>query len=341
MTAKNILFDNRDTNRFNTVRTKAWVENPEDIGKFTDSQSILKAAGLDFEVKKYNNTRAIPDGPTTLSPDKFFTYRSDNHTVLGEGIGNRYNIVQNKIAFQFFDTLIKGSEIFYETAGSINNGAEIFITAKLPDYIRIGGDDVCEKYVFLRNSHNGKGSVVVGLTPVRIWCNNMLNSVIKNCTNKVTIRHTDSAIDRLEKAKEFLFKADKFSEHFSELMNQWAKTPVTDGQVRRLVEMAMASQETLDILKTGDREKLPSQFVHAVTDVLEYNDLHASQKLLTTRGTLYGVYNAVTGYHQNVKGYKDWEHRYTSLTDGTAFLKTQASFDLCQQFYTIGDVALM
>ncbi len=341
MTTKNIIYDNRNDNRFNTVRPKAWIENPGEVGDFKDSQSILKAAGLDFEVKKYYNTRAIPDGPTTLSPDKFFTYRSDNNTVLGEGIGTRYTIVQNKDAFHFFDTLIKGTEVFYETAGSINNGSEIFITAKLPDCIRIGGDDVCEKYVFLRNSHDGKGSVVVGLTPVRVWCDNMLNAVVKNCTNKVTIRHTDGALEKLEKAKEFLHIAGKFSDHFGQLMNQWAKTPILDRQVRKLVELAMASEETLDILRTGDRDKLPSQFVNSVTEVLEYNELHPSQKLLTTRGTLYGVYNAVTGYHQNVKSFRNWEHRYTSLTEGTAFTKNQTCFDLCHQFYEIGDVALM
>ena len=44
----------------------------------------------------------------------------------------------------FFDAIVGGDGILYQTAGALGNGY-IFITAKLPDYIRVGnGDDVTE-----------------------------------------------------------------------------------------------------------------------------------------------------------------------------------------------------
>ena len=81
------------------------------------------------------------------------TYAPDNNAVLGV-VGKDYHIVQNREAFNFFDAIVGGGEgILYETAGALGNGERIFITAKLPDYIRVGnGDDVTEKYIFLTTS---------------------------------------------------------------------------------------------------------------------------------------------------------------------------------------------
>jgi phage/plasmid-like protein (TIGR03299 family) len=337
-----ITFDSQIAHRYNTVQEKPWLSPDQPVGNYYDSLTVLKAAGLDFEVKKYNNTCAIPGGPTTLSQQKYFTYRSDNFQILGEGIGTRYTIVQNRDAFKFFDTIVPQAGIIYETAGCVRNGEEIFITAKLPDYIKVGGnEDVCEKYIFLYNSHDGKGCLIVGITPVRIWCNNMLNSVISTCKNKIKIRHTDGIQDKLNKAHEFLKLSAEFSDYFAQMMNQWAKKPILDRSVRKLIEYAIASKETIELLRVGNRDELPTQFVNTVNGILEYNDLHPSQKLLTTRGTLYGVYNAVTGYFQNVKEFDSWEHKFTSIAEGgTTFLKTQACFELCQQYFEFGDIAL-
>lgn len=85
-------------------------------------------------------------------------------------MGKDYLIVQNAEAFEFFDAIVgNGNGIQYETAGALGNGERIFITAKLPDYIRVGnGDDVVEKYIFLTTSHDGSGSITAAFTPIRI-----------------------------------------------------------------------------------------------------------------------------------------------------------------------------
>ena len=52
----------------------------------------------------------------------------------------------------------------------------------------------------------------------------------------------------------------------------------------------------------------------------------------TTKGSLFGAYNAVTGYFQNVKSYKDTETKFKSIMTGNALGKAQATFDLCREF---------
>jgi hypothetical protein len=64
----------------------------------------------------------------------------------------------------------------------------IFITAKLPDYIRIGRNDLIEKYLFLTTSHDGYGSITAAFTPTRIVCNNTLNAAMRNKTNCIRLK---------------------------------------------------------------------------------------------------------------------------------------------------------
>lgn len=73
--------------------------------------------------------------------------RTDTEDVLGL-VGKDYTIVQNIDAFSFFDSIVGGGDgVLYETAGALEKGERIFITAKLPDYIRVGREDCIEKYL--------------------------------------------------------------------------------------------------------------------------------------------------------------------------------------------------
>lgn len=58
-----------------------------------------------------------------------------------------------------------------------------------------------------------------------------------------------------------------------------------------------------------------------------------SQQMDTTKGTVFGAYNAVTGYYQNVRSYKDDETKLQSIVmGGTAQTKAQRAFELCTAF---------
>ena len=62
-----------------------------------------------------------------------------------------------------------------------------------------------------------------------------------------------------------------------------------------------------------------------------YAMMSDTQLLLTTEGTLFGTYCAVTLYFHNVKNYKTDEWKMKSiLFGGTAQTKGQNAFDLCQ-----------
>jgi hypothetical protein len=89
--------------------------------------------------------------------------------VLGI-VGDRYRIVQNHEAFQFVDQLI-GSQLQFETAGSLCGGRRVWVLARLPEQIEVGGDPV-RPFVLLMNSHDGSTAVIAATTPVRLVCQN-------------------------------------------------------------------------------------------------------------------------------------------------------------------------
>jgi hypothetical protein len=62
----------------------------------------------------------------------------------------------------------------------------------------------------------------------------------------------------------------------------------------------------------------------------------STQQMVTTAGTVFGAYNAVTGYFQNVRNYKDGEAKFKSIIEGTAKLRAQTAFGLCRDFAAHG-----
>jgi phage/plasmid-like protein (TIGR03299 family) len=169
---------------FFSVKEKAWHGLGQIVEQYPTSAEAIRHAGLDYEVAKsplytkasgvIQTNDGIEMGSTELAvPDCFATIRTDSNAVLGV-VGKDYQIVQNREAFSFFDAIVGGGDgILYETAGALGQGERIFITAKLPDYIRVGkGDDVTEKYIFLTTSHDGSGSITAAFTPIRIVCQN-------------------------------------------------------------------------------------------------------------------------------------------------------------------------
>ena len=77
-------------------------------------------------------------------------------------------------------------------------------------------------------------------------------------------------------------------------------------------------------------------------DAFSYSMTNETQQLETTRGTVFYVYNAVTGYFQNVRNYKNEEAKLESLIfGGTAQMRGQKAFNLCEGFAGIGDDILM
>lgn len=338
---------------FFSVKEKAWHGLGQLVQDYPTSAEAIRFAGLDYHVEKrplftYDGENFTADEETGIKipeievPNYYATVRTDSEAVLGV-VGKDYQIVQNTDAFSFFDAIVGENEgILYETAGALGKGERIFITAKLPSYIKVGKEDVIEQYLFLTTSHDGFGSITAAFTPIRIVCNNTLNAALKNCNNSIKIRHTANAKDRLEQAHKLMGITNQLSEQLEAIFNHWTRVRISDKEVKKLIELAMTPRkEVYQNIHSGKADKLSSYFTTVVDNVYEYAQSNPTQLMETTKGTLFGAYNGITGYFQNVRSYKNEEVKLKSLLlGGTAQQRTQMAFNLCSGFAKNGWGAL-
>lgn len=326
---------------FFSVKEKAWHGLGKIVQDYPTSAEAIQFAGLDYTVEKRKlftfDNENLHDNPETgivipeiEVPGYCATLRTDTGEVLGV-VGKDYEIVQNRDAFSFFDSIVGGDGIQYETAGALGKGERIFITAKLPGYIKVGREDLIEQYLFLTTSHDGFGSITAAFTPVRIVCNNTLNAALRNFSNSIKIRHTANAKDRLEQAHKVMGISNQLSGQLEQLFNQWTKVKITDPQLQQLIRLALVpNKEVLDDIQNCRWDELSTNFNNICNSVFEYAQSSPTQQTETTKGNLFGAYNAVTGYFQNVRHYRDGEAKLKSLLyGGTAQLRTQKAFNLC------------
>ena len=325
------------------VKDPAWHLKGHTSGVYENSGEVLVKSQLDFTVAMNNNRHLFPSGKEVVSSTSFFTYRTDSEKVLGSHVSKDYTIVQNIDAFAFMDSIVGASNIRYETAGALGNGEIVFITAKLPKHIQVLGQDTIEQYIFVTTRHDGKGSIIGGLTPVRIVCNNTLNAALKGCQTQIRIRHTENAHAKLKQAQELLQVVDKASPILEQAFNHLAKVRISDLDLRKLMITALApKKEVLQYIKAGNWEPVSSQFQSTIEQVASYAFTSGTQQLESTKGTLFGAYNAITGFFQNRYEFKNEQVKMKNIIyGGNAQRIVQKTLDLCFEYEKYGESVLL
>ena len=264
-----------------------WEGLGKDVSQANSAREVCKLAGLDYEVR----TEKIFTADGMEIPNMIATRRYDivgdveiPSTVYG-AVTNRYCPVQNHEGFEFIDALMgeKGFEV--ETAGQFDNGKIVWIEAKLPERVMVG--EKMMPYLVFTNRHDGKGSVRVFLSCTRIICKNTLNYAIKGAKGRTfSVKHTSSAVQKLEQAKGILHHYNEYLEAMEQKIEQQKRIlleekhidnflnlmfPFKQEDTPRVKETAMAQRnEVKDVyyntLDLDGYENSGFRFVNAVSD---------------------------------------------------------------------------
>ncbi len=292
---------------------KPWHNLGTQVKENLTSADAIKAAGLDWEVKRATVEYATNDG-MKQDPNNVVNYRADTGESLGV-VGDGYRILQNKEAFSFFDAIVGVKEAMYHTAGALGKGERVWLLAKLPGYIRTVGDDVTEKFLLLSNSHNGSSAVNIMFTPIRVVCQNTLNVALKG-GNKVSVRHTLNMAMGIDAIRQELGIVNERFRMFEEASQKLAVTELTSEAFKNYVK----STGIVPVELESTRAK---NIMLEVSRLFEYGK---GADMKGAKGTAWGAFNAVVEYVDHVRGGDNLKTRATSLLYGSGANVKQTAF---------------
>ncbi len=309
----------KGTYSFYSRKEVAWHKLGQVVQEAQTSTEVIKLANLDFEVIKVPNYAKNQD-EYILNPDSFSTLRTDTKFVLGT-VGSKYKILQNTEAFNFFDNIVASKEAIFETAGVLRNGQKVFITAKLPDYIRLSNNDVINKYLLLSNDHSGKEAVKVTFTGIRVVCNNTLSMAMDNSNQVFKIYHTEKLKEKMKIVTNLLQSKKLYFEELEESFSKMQSIKMNEKNIKHeILKLFLTSQELEivkeDGLKVFTNPDISKQRKNLILDVMDWTESGVGQDLY--KGTGMWLYNGINGYFNNAHTYKSDLSRFESLIDGAA-----------------------
>jgi len=292
-----------------------------------NTEEAIRLAGLDWDIGF--KSLHTPEGEIA---DHRVTYRLSDGKKLGE-VGPKYEILQNRDAFRWFEPFLASGEAKLETAGSLRGGRHVWILAQLnrdPIVVVPRADDIVRKYVLLAHAHDGTLATNVGYTPTRVVCANTLAVAMDGKTSALLrVRHTRGMKDALEKVRDVMNVANQSFEATAEQYRQLARKGVVEADLRRYVRMvfqphvAMARASTAMML-VGQREVIEGEFIEEDEPKCRtYDKIHRlfvegrGNQADGVRGTMWAAYNAITEYLGYERG-KDADVRVDSMWFGDA-----------------------
>lgn len=274
------------------VKAPAW----HDLGNVLESapspEEGIKMAGLDWEVEKRPLFTTGPFGQQKIH-SHMAVYRKSDNSVLGV-VGDRYKCLQNKEAFNWFAPACESGEVELESAGSLRDGARIWVLGRIKDAIGdvVPGDAV-KGYVLLAHSHDGSLSVQLGFTKIRVVCANTLGMAIRGQGDSklLKIRHTESMHDAMAIAREVM---DLKRAEFAGTLEQYRRLAAVGCDtetLERYLRIVFAPG------KDPEDKETAKTLVKKVTPLFE-----AGTGSEFARGTMWNAFNAVTEFVTHVRG---------------------------------------
>jgi phage/plasmid-like protein (TIGR03299 family) len=349
--------------------TPAWHRLGRVIAEAASSAEAIRLAGLDWTVAQWPllacgpTTAEAPAGRYLPCPGLLANVRTDTGAVLGV-VSRDYRVFQNWEAFDFMDQIVGEGLARYETAGALKGGRRVWMLAKMPQDIRVTGEDVVHPYILLTNSHDGSMALRMLATTVRVVCANTLNLALGRARHGegLTIRHCESLEGRVREARVKLGLLTERVEEFTEEARQLAACRLTDRQAHTyfeqffptrpaataapaplpseglldaILEAQQGQTALVDELVAGHQEEQTraERRNARILDSLLESYHGTANKALGLEGTAWGAFNSISGWadHEStVRGKSELEradNRLHSVWWG-------AANDLKQQAFT-------
>ena len=152
-------------------------------------------SALDFNIEKrpsYDETGRVIPGHFHLRRD------TDNAIIPCPAVGQKFTPVQHLSVFDYIVNKVMPEvpQMRLETAGTIYGAGTGLVTATMGDAFRLPGDESPHRQRLLFSNPCGRGSLVIGFTSVRVFCQNCIAAARREARHGAggfVVRHTSGA----------------------------------------------------------------------------------------------------------------------------------------------------
>lgn len=213
-------------------------------------------------------------------------------------VGTRYVVQQNADCLNRALSIVGASsgDAVVDTCGVLNDGREFFASIDLGPLVidPTGVNDRLERYLLVRNGHDGKTPITYANTSVRAVCKNTVNAGIKSALRVFTARHTKNQKNVVSEAQAVLEISTEWAKDFTETSEKLLKIPMPLSSRRfdKLMNQVFPAKTQESARQKKNREE--------VNEVVR--DLYISEKNAGGYGfNGWSAYNAIVEYFDHYR----------------------------------------
>ncbi len=284
------------------------------------AEAMLAAAEADFDVA-LTSVAAIdaegnfirnPDGSPVIIHDSRATVRCNpDGTFDGlSTVGTRFVVQQNRECLNRALDVVGASkgDAVVDTCGVLDEGREFFACLDLGSLVidPTGINDKIERYMLVRNGHDGRTPITYANTSIRAVCKNTVTAGLNAARSTFTARHTRNADSAIEDAQTVLRLstewADAFKKNAEALLS--IAVPASSARLTKVIEGTFPARQGESQRQTDNREAVYTQL-----RALYMNDKNAGG--FGFNG--WSVYNTVVEYLDHYRDARPEERAIASM----------------------------
>jgi phage/plasmid-like protein (TIGR03299 family) len=223
-----------------------WHRLGTAMNGLSTAEEMLRAAEADYNVVIAGVAAVDIDGQVILGVDGKPLIIEDSRATVRinhdgtydalSTVGTRYVVQQNKDCLTRALQIVGAadSDAVVDTCGVLNGGREFFASIDLGALIvdPKGVNDKIERFLLVRNGHDGKTPITYANTSIRAVCKNTVTAGMKASLKVFTTRHTRNQDFAINEAKSVLNFSTEWAEDFIMTAEKMLSIPIPAGSLK-------------------------------------------------------------------------------------------------------------
>lgn len=313
-----------------------WHGLGEVLTGYPTIEEATRHSGLTWAVQKYPLRAVVgrDDGSNPIEVDlPHFALMRDTDMRFYGTCSDEYKVYQNSEAFEWCRPLVETGEWKLETAGALKNGQVCWILLN-QGTVSILPKDSLKQYLLLTWAHDGQTAVRLGLTSVRVVCNNTLTQALNIDAKRLQrYAHNSSLSYRLSDAQALYSDTAKaFAEQvaaFGALADKELKKSERDDFIDAVVYEAHKIVAEDDLEDMTERKK--SSVERTRQQINWFVDNSLGQQELKLQNNLWGVFNGIEAWTEKARSGKRIQDRGYDILFGRGKQIADFAYDYARQ----------